>query len=94
MNLGGINLLRLIDMIFNVLELSIFIEVILSWVYANRTNQYIELLHKITGPLLQPGRKIQDRYFPNTMVDFSPIIALVILMFIRRIVFGIFGLLY
>ncbi len=63
-------------MIFNVLEFAILIEVVLSWVYANRSNQYIELLHKITNPLLQPGRKIQEKYFGNTMVDFSPIIAL------------------
>lgn len=82
---------KLIDMIFNILELSIFIEVVLSWVYARRTNQYIELLHKITGPLLQPGRKIQERFFSNTMVDFSPIIALVILMLLRNIVFRILG---
>jgi YggT family protein len=92
MNLGGIDLVKLIDMIFNILELSIFIEVVLSWVYARRTNQYIELLHKITGPLLEPGRKIQERFFPNTMVDFSPIIALVILMFLRNLVFRILGM--
>jgi len=87
-------LVRLIDMIFNVLEISIFIEVVLSWVYARRTNQYIELLHRVTGPLLLPGRKIQEKYFPNTMVDFSPIIALFILMLVRRIVFGVLGMFF
>jgi len=80
---------NLIGIIFNVLQYAILIEVILSWVYANRTNQYIELLHKITGPLLQPGRKIQEKYFNNTMVDFSPIIALFMLMILRSIVFAI-----
>lgn len=87
-------MVRLIDMIFNVLELSIFIEVVLSWVYARRSNQYIELLHKVTGPLLLPGRKIQEKYFSNTMVDFSPIIALFILMVVRRIVFSILGMFF
>ena len=84
----------LINMIFNVLEFAIFGEVILSWVYANRSNQYIEILHKITRPLLEPGRKIQDRYFGNTMVDFSPIIALFILMILKRVVFAILILLF
>lgn len=74
-------------MIFNVLEYAIIIEVGLSWVYRGRSNQYIELLHKITGPLLEPGRKVQEKYFSNTMVDFSPIIALVILMILRKIVY-------
>ncbi|WP_258280653.1 YggT family protein [Clostridium sp. CM027] len=78
---------RLIGMIFNVLEYAIIIEVGLSWVYRGRSNQYIELLHKITGPLLEPGRKVQEKYFSNTMVDFSPIIALIILMILRKIVY-------
>ncbi|MBU3190540.1 YggT family protein [Clostridium bowmanii] len=82
-------MLRLINIIFNVLEYAILIEVILSWVYVGRTNQYIEILHKITGPLLQPGRKIQERYFSNTMIDFSPIIALAIIMVAKRILVAI-----
>lgn len=86
-------MISLINIIFNVLYYAIFAEVILSWVYANRTNQYIEILHKITNPLLEPGRMIQARFFNNTMIDFSPIIAFVILMMVRKIVFSIFGLL-
>ena len=85
-------MISLINVIFNVLYYAIIIEVILSWVYANRTNKYIEILHKVTNPLLQPGRKIQDRYFKNMMVDFSPIIALLILILLKRIVFSILGL--
>ncbi|MGV8983761.1 YggT family protein [Clostridium sp.] len=81
--------IRLISMIFNILEYAILIEVILSWVYAGRTNQYIEILHKVTDPLLQPGRKIQERYFSNTMIDFSPIIALAIIWGLEKIIFGI-----
>lgn len=82
-------MVRLLDMIFNVLEFSIFAEVVLSWVYPRGSNQYIDLLHKVTGPLLLPGRKIQEKYFPNTMVDFSPIIALVIIMAVRSILFRV-----
>ncbi len=89
-----LNLYRFIELVFNVLEIAIFAEVVLSWVYAKRTNQYIELLHKITEPLLEPGRRIQAKYFNNTMIDFSPIIALFILMVLRRIVFGILRIIY
>lgn len=79
-------------MIFTALQWTIFIEVILSWVYPNRTNQYIELLHTITAPLLIPGKKIQEKFFANTMIDFSPIIALFIIMGLRTIVLGIIKL--
>lgn len=79
---------RFFDLIFSALQYAIFIEVILSWVYRG-TNQYVELLHKITAPLLLPGRKIQEKYFGNMMVDFSPIIALVIVMVVRSLVLGL-----
>ena len=84
-------MITLINIIFNVLYYAIIIEIILSWVYANRTNQYIELLHKVTNPLLQPGRKIQDRFFNNMIIDFSPMIALFILMVLKQIMFSILG---
>ncbi|MBU3181864.1 YggT family protein [Clostridium psychrophilum] len=86
-------MIRLINIIFNVFYYAIIIEVILSWVYSNRTNQYIELLHKVTNPLLQPCRKIQDRIFNNMMIDFSPMIALFILMILKQIVFSVLGIL-
>jgi len=84
-------LISLINIIFNILYYAIIIEVILSWVYANRTNKYIEILHKITNSFLKPGRKLQERYANNTMIDFSPIIALVIIIILKKIVFSIFG---
>jgi len=86
-------LINLIIIIFNVLYYAIFIEVILSWFYANRTNQYIELLHKVTNPLLQPGRRLQDRYFNNMMLDFSPMIAIFILMILKNILINLLGIL-
>jgi YggT family protein len=79
----------LFGLIFNILEYAIIADAILSWFYRGNSNQYIELLHKITEPLLEPGRKIQAKYFNNTMMDFSPIIAIGILMILRRIVFAI-----
>ena len=82
-------LISLINMIFNLFYYAIMLEVILSWVYANRTNQYIELLHKVTNPLLQPGRMIQERFFNNTMIDFSPLVALFIITILKRVVFSI-----
>ena len=82
-------MINLINTIFNVLYYAIIIEVILSWVYSNRTNKYIELLHKVTNPILKPCRKIQDKFFNNLMIDFSPMIALFILMILKQVVFSI-----
>jgi len=54
-----------------------------------RENTVTDLLHKINEPFLKPGRYLQDKLLPNLMVDFSPIIALFIISFIRRIIFAI-----
>ena len=83
-------LYSIIDTFFKVLEFAILIEVVLSWVYAGRSNQYIEMLHKVTNPLLEPGRKIQEKFLGNMMIDFSPIIALLIIAVLRQIVAAIF----
>ena len=75
-------ILRVVNAIFNIMQLAILIEALLSWITPNMHNQYTDLLHMITEPLLKPGRKLQEMVLPNMMVDFSPIIALLILSLI------------
>ncbi|MFA6939465.1 MAG: YggT family protein [Clostridiaceae bacterium] len=82
-------LYNIIDKLFNIIQISIFIECILSWMPNIRENTVTDLLHKINEPFLKPGRYLQDKLLPNLMVDFSPIIALFIISFIRRIIFAI-----
>ena len=86
-------MISIISMIFNLLYLAIILEVVLSWVNPRSSNQYIDLLHTVTNPLLQPGRILQNKYFSKTMVDFSPIIAIIILFFLKNIVFNILAVL-
>ncbi len=86
-------MISLISMIFNLLYLAIMVEVVLSWVNPKSSNQYINLLHKVTSPLLEPGRKLQYKYFNKTMIDFSPIIAIFILFIVKNIVFNIMQIL-
>lgn len=85
-------ILRVVNTIFNIMQLAILIEALLSWITPNMHNQYTDLLHTITEPLLKPGRKLQEMILPNMMVDFSPIIALLILSLIQNIVISIIGL--
>jgi len=81
--------LKVINAIFNLAELSIFIEVILSWIPNIRENELTRIIHSINEPFLKPGRYIQERLLPNLMVDFSPMIALFIIYLIRRVLFTI-----
>lgn len=78
-------LARIFNVIFNLLEFSIFIDVIISWVY-RESNTFTDIIHTVTEPLLAPGRKIQDKLMPGSPMDFSPILALVLIRIIRTIV--------
>ncbi|MDV3426792.1 MAG: YggT family protein [Bacillota bacterium] len=82
-------LYNIINTLFNIVEISIFIECILSWVPNIRENSLTDILHSINEPFLKPGRFIQSKILPDMMIDFSPIIALLVISFIKRILFAV-----
>ena len=63
--------------------LLLFIRCILSWVRVDPYSPAIRLLHQLTDPVLQPFRSMMVRS-GSVAVDFSPMIALVILQMIRN----------
>jgi YggT family protein len=75
-----------LDMLLNLIELAIFIECIVSWIPQIQGNKFINLLHNFVSPLLEPIRRLQDRLSPGLPLDFSPIIALIIIDFLKRII--------
>ena len=81
-----------IDMLFRILEFAIIIDVFLSWVYRGRGNAFIDILHAFTEPFLVPARKLQDRFVSNSMMDFSPIIALLFLDILQKLLYSILGM--
>ncbi|WP_138204415.1 YggT family protein [Haloimpatiens lingqiaonensis] len=83
--------LKFFSILFNVLEYAILIDVVLSWVSFGRENAFTNIVHTITEPLLRPGRELQQRLMPGLMIDFSPIIAILIIGLLKRVVFTIFA---
>lgn len=75
-----------LDMLFNLLELAIFIECIASWIPQIQGNKFIDLLHSFVNPVLEPIRRLQYKLSPGLPVDFSPIFALIIIDFFKRII--------
>lgn len=78
-----------LELLFRFLEGAILLDVILSWVMPRRVGGFIELLHVFTEPFMKPGRKLQQKIMPGLMIDFSPIVAFVIIDILRGIVFSI-----
>lgn len=79
-------LLTTVTLLFRFLWLVILARVIISWlpVAGVRVDMYhplIRLLYQITDPILDPIR----RFTTFGMMDFSPIVALILLEIIQRV---------
>lgn len=80
------------NLLFQVLELFLIIDVVLSWVYRG-SNKLTDIIHTFTEPFLAPGRKIQENLMPGSPLDLSPILGLAIIWLLRTIVMTILGML-
>jgi len=74
------------NMFFSILFFILIVRVIMSWFSVNPYNDIVQIIYKITEPILRPFRKLPLRLGP---LDFSPMIAFMVLWFIRDVVVGI-----
>ncbi len=76
----------LFNTIFNILYFLLIVRIILSWFAVNPYNEIVQLLYRITDPILAPFRRLPLQMGP---IDFSPIVAFLALWFVRNFVVGI-----
>jgi len=83
---GARGLLHLaLNVVFDVLIAAIFVRVIASWLGAFRYAKWMRPFYWLTDWLIEPIRRI----LPSTgMIDFSPLVALLVLWVLRRLVVG------
>lgn len=72
-------------LLFTVLDISILAEVILSYVPNIRESNFYRILVSFNNPILEPFRILQERLFGNMMIDFAPLLAIIVLNFISGI---------
>lgn len=78
-----------IKYLFRIYEGALIIYILSSWFPIARDNFILKFLEDICEPYLRIFRKILP---PIAMVDFSPIIAIIVLGFIERLIYSlIFG---
>lgn len=73
----------LLSAAFTLLGWIIIIRALISWVNPDPNNPIVQLLYKITEPLLEPVR----RFLPFSLrfgVDLSPLIVIFILVFLQK----------
>lgn len=82
-------LLQALSLFYDILSFLILARVICSWFVRNPYNRLYQMLLVLTEPLLAPCRKLLERFQGNLMVDFSPVLALLLLTFIYRILYSV-----
>jgi len=76
----------LFSMIFKVIYFLLVIRIILSWFQVSPYSELASLLYRVTDPILLPFRRLPLRI---GMIDFSPILAFLILSFLDSFIVGI-----
>lgn len=82
-------LIRAVDFFFQFLYLMVIARVFLSWVPMATHNSIVRFIYQVTDPILEPFRVLLSRFMPRgpgLYLDFSPIIAIVVLEIVRRFV--------
>jgi len=78
-------LIRIIDFIIMIYIWLIIIRAVMSWFNPNYANPYIQLLIKVTEPVLGPTREIVQRIIPLRNFDISPIVVILLLELVRNL---------
>ena len=79
---------KLVSALLTVLEIAMFIRAILSWVPAWGSSAFGDLICMVTEPIIAPIRALADRlgWFRNSPIDFSFMIAYLLLFMLQSIV--------
>ncbi|WP_297634191.1 YggT family protein [uncultured Clostridium sp.] len=74
-----------IDALFNVLEILILADVILSYFRNLDLGGVREFISALVGPILMPFRMLLNKIFGYSQFDFSPLIAIIALEIIKNL---------
>ncbi len=82
---------RLLAWLIDIYMIVIVVRAVISWVRPNPYNPVVQLLYKVTEPVLHPIRRMLFRYrsMRDTGIDFSPFIAIMLLYILKQILFRV-----
>lgn len=70
----------ILNMVITILIWLIMISVVISWVSPDPYNPIVQFLYRTTEPILRPIRRLIPF---RSRIDFSPMIAILVLIFLR-----------
>ncbi|MCK5450547.1 MAG: YggT family protein [Candidatus Omnitrophica bacterium] len=69
-----------VSLVFNIIYFVLIIRIILSWVGIDRSNELVNIIYRVTDPILLPFKRLPLQF---GMMDLSPIIAFLVLSVLR-----------
>lgn len=71
------------------IQYAVLARALISWLPVSKDNNFVKLLYQITEPILAPIRNLIERSSKgrSLMIDFSSLIAFIIIGLIRNILF-------
>lgn len=84
-----------ISLVLRIFEFALIARVLISWLPVSRDNKLVDLLYAVTEPVLAPIRNMLSRssFTQNSMfsmMDFSPIVAFLLISVLRNVIIIIF----
>jgi YggT family protein len=76
-----LGLAKVLDVVLNIYMWIIIIRALISWVNPDPYNAIVQILTKMTEPVLRPIRRIVPPH--RVGIDFSPLIAMLIILFLQ-----------
>lgn len=77
-------LAQVISMVLTFFMWAIVIRALISWVNPDPYNPIVQILHRLTDPILSRLRRLIPMY--NMGIDLSPLIAIVLIIFLKAFV--------
>ena len=81
-------MVQIIQTLGTFLSIAIFARVILTWFPTQANNPIVVFIYAITEPILAPIRRFVPRF---GMLDLTPMIALILILFIETLLLSVLG---
>ena len=69
----------------------IFARVMMSWIVRDHSNPIVQFIYQVTEPILAPIRSFLVRLGIGGMLDFSPIVAMLLIQLLGGFILGFLG---
>ena len=84
--------IKVVSLFFQVYEFLVLVRVLLTWVHISPYHPAIQLLYRITDPILNPIRRLVPPV--GGTLDLSPVVALILLEIVQRVLISVLSGLY